>query len=102
MLKTLPTLSAEDLLEGQCGPDKASNDVEEGFGALRTEKGCLPLRALDVRARLDGLIGQVDVEQVFVNAHDRPLEATYIFPLPDRAAVTRFQLTVAGRVVEGQ
>ena len=29
------------------------------------------------------------------------LEATYIFPLPDRAAVTAFRMEVAGRIVEG-
>ena len=41
------------------------------------------------------------VRQTFVNAFDEPLEATYIFPLPDRAAVTRFRMEVAGRVIEG-
>ena len=41
------------------------------------------------------------VRQTFVNATDEPLEATYIFPLPDRAAVTDFRMEVAGRVVEG-
>ena len=41
------------------------------------------------------------VRQTFVNATDEPLEATYIFPLPDRAAVTEFRMEVAGRVVEG-
>src|SRR5262249_35178744 len=35
-------------------------------------------------------------------SHDQPLEATYIFPLPDRAAVTSFRLEVAGRVIEGE
>ncbi len=41
------------------------------------------------------------VRQTFVNALDEPLEAAYIFPLPDRAAVTRFRMEVAGRVIEG-
>ena len=36
-----------------------------------------------------------------MNAFDVPLEATYIFPLPDRAAVTGFRMEVAGRVIEG-
>src|SRR5438876_9116521 len=76
-------------------------DDEPGFGALATERGHLPLAAMDVQARIDGLFGQVDLRQTFVNAFDGPLEATYIFPLPDRAAVTRFRLEVAGRVVEG-
>jgi Ca-activated chloride channel family protein len=76
--------------------------TEPGFGALRTERGCLPLAALDVRARIDGLVAQTEVRQTFVNGHNEPLEATYIFPLPDRAAVMRFRLEVAGRVVEGE
>jgi Ca-activated chloride channel family protein len=101
MVQALPRLS-EEVVSEQALPEGASSpNPEAGFGALRTERGCLPLRGLNVRARLDGLIATIDVEQVFVNAHDQPLEATYIFPLPDRAAVTRFRLQVAGRVVEG-
>jgi Ca-activated chloride channel family protein len=94
---TIPTLADRDL--------DILEDVEKttaGFGALRTERGALPLVALDVHARLEGLIAGIEVRQTFVNNHDDPLEATYIFPLPDRAAVTRFRLEVAGRVVEGE
>lgn len=75
---------------------------DAGFGALGTPKGNLPLTAVDVHARIDGLLARTTVKQVFVNPFDEQLEATYIFPLPDRAAVTRFRLTVAGRVVEGE
>ena len=56
---------------------------------------------MDVNGRIDGLLARVTVRQTFVNALDEPLEATYIFPLPDRAAVTRFRMEVAGRVIEG-
>ena len=52
-------------------------------------------------ARIDGLLSRVTVRQAFVNAHEEPLEATYIFPLPDRAAVTGFRMEVGGRVIEG-
>ena len=52
-------------------------------------------------ARIDGLLSRVTVRQAFVNALDEPLEATYIFPLPDRAAVTGFRMEVAGRVIDG-
>src|SRR5262245_33236065 len=74
---------------------------EPGFGNLATARGSLPLTALDVHARIDGLLVEVTVSQTFVNTYAEPLEATYIFPLPDRAAVTRFHMEVAGRVVEG-
>ncbi|HJT35265.1 MAG TPA: VIT domain-containing protein [Pirellulales bacterium] len=77
------------------------SDEEAGFGALRSERGCLPLRSLDVRAKICGLHAQATVRQTFHNAFSEAIEATYIFPLPDRAAVTAFTLRVAGRVVEG-
>ncbi len=77
------------------------SDIDAGFGALETSRGHLPLMSLDVEGRIDGLLSQVTVRQTFVNATGEPLEATYIFPLPDRAAVTDFRMAVAGRVIEG-
>jgi Ca-activated chloride channel family protein len=85
-----------------CGDSSATPSGEDGgFGALLTERGHLPLESMDVRARIDGLLARVTVRQTFVNAVDQPLEAAYIFPLPDRAAVTRFRTEIAGRVIEG-
>jgi Ca-activated chloride channel homolog len=74
---------------------------EAGVGALRTELGNLPLELLDVNARITGLIADVELTQGFVNTHDLPLEATYVFPLPDRGAVTRMRMEADDRVVEG-
>ncbi len=95
MTQLLPTLTDDEVTA-------IVPAAQDGFGALSTARGCLPLQALDVRARIDGLIACTTLTQTFVNAHAEPLEATYIFPLPDRAAVTRFRLEVAGRVIEGE
>ncbi|NVB85466.1 MAG: VWA domain-containing protein, partial [Kofleriaceae bacterium] len=76
-------------------------DDDAGFGALRTDRGLLPLAAMDVDARVTGVIAQTEIAQTFVNTLGAPIEATYIFPLPDRAAVHRFRMEVAGRVIEG-
>ena len=76
-------------------------DQDAGFGALQTARGLLPLVAMDVRAHVCGLAAQVVVEQTFVNAAKEPIEATYLFPLPDRAAVTSFRLRIEDRVIEG-
>lgn len=76
-------------------------DGDAGFGALRTERGLLPLAAMDVDARVAGVVAAIDVAQTFVNTTGQAIEATYIFPLPDRAAVHRFRMEVAGRVIEG-
>ena len=72
-----------------------------GFGCLKTDRGLLPLAAMDVDARVAGVVAAIDVAQTFVNTTGTAIEATYIFPLPDRAAVHRFRMEVAGRVIEG-
>ncbi|HJW61783.1 MAG TPA: VIT domain-containing protein, partial [Actinomycetota bacterium] len=87
----LPLLSDDEM--GAAG--------EAGVGAVATERGNLPLQAIDVDATLTGLAARVALTQIFGNRFDQPLEATYIFPLPDRAAVTEFHMEVGGRVVEG-
>lgn len=74
---------------------------EPGLGALSTPRGNLPLKLLHVEARVVGLMATTQLRQTYVNTLGAPLEATYIFPLPDRAAVTRFRLEVGERVVEG-
>jgi Ca-activated chloride channel family protein len=74
---------------------------EAGFGALETARGALPLIALDVDARVTGVMASIEIAQTFVNTTGTAIEATYIFPLPERAAVHRFRMEVAGRVIEG-
>ena len=91
----LPLLTDDEIRS--CRPA----DDEPGFGAMRTTRGLLPLAALDVKARVVGLFATTTLAQTFVNAHDVPLEATYVFPLPDRAAVTKLVFEVNGRVVDG-
>ena len=76
-------------------------DPDAGFGALRTERGLLPLIAMEVDARIAGVVATIELTQQFVNTTGGPIEATYIFPLPDRAAVHRFRMEVAGRTING-
>ncbi len=71
-----------------------------GLGALATSRGNLPLDAVDIRAAIAGTSASVELTQGFRNPFDVPLEATYIFPLPDRAAVTAMRMECAGHVVE--
>ena len=95
MKNILPILSNDELHSAI----PTGNDA--GIGTLDTIHGRLPLQALDVQVRIDGLVAATVVTQTFVNSHAEPLEATYIFPLPDRAAATHFHMEVGGRVVEG-
>ncbi len=88
-LLPLPTTGYEVATEGA------------GLGALATGRGNLPLETVDVAAAITGLTARVVLSQGFRNPHDVPLEATYIFPLPDRAAVTAMRMEADGRIVDG-
>ncbi len=76
--------------------------AETGFGTIDTSRGSLPLRSLDVDVWIDGLTAHTTVKQQFVNVFDETLEATYVFPLPPRAAVTGFRMVVAGVTIFGR
>jgi Ca-activated chloride channel homolog len=88
-----------DLMDLTEVPARPSDD--DGLGCLRTDQGNLPLDTIDVRAKLTGLASSVELTQGFHNPHGTPLEATYIFPLPPRAAVTALRMVADGRVVDG-
>jgi len=98
MTAPLPLLTEEEVHAVIRGED----DERRSFGCLRCDRGLLPLSALDVDARIVGTFAHTKVTQTFHNTSGVPVEATYIFPLPDRAAATRFTMEVAGRRVEGE
>ncbi len=75
--------------------------TQHGFGALECSRGLLPLTAMQLDARVRGVMAAIDLTQTFVNTTGGAIEATYIFPLPDRMAVHRFRMEVAGRTIEG-
>lgn len=75
---------------------------DSGLGALRTERGNLPLERIDARVTITGLVARTVLSQDFHNPHDVALEATYVFPLPDRAAVTGLRMEADGRTVEAE
>lgn len=55
-----------------------------------------------VTVTIDGPVADVTVEQTFRNGSDLQLEGTYLFPLPEGAAVSRFAMTMGGKMVEGE
>ncbi|KUL25148.1 VIT domain-containing protein [Actinoplanes awajinensis] len=82
--------------------DRVRDVPESGLGTMRTERGNLPLDRLDVQAAISGLVARTEVTAEFVNTHDAALEATYVFPLPDRAAVVGMTMTADDRTVTAE
>jgi len=63
--------------------------------------GGFPVRSVDYTVDVDGPLAEVLVEQTFVNDADEPIEAVYVFPLHEEAAVDGMRIVIDGRVIEG-
>ncbi len=62
----------------------------------------LPLEHTDVHADVAGFMASVQVTQTFVNPFDQTIEAVYVFPLPERAAIYGLTMKVGDRVIVGK
>ena len=61
----------------------------------------LPLQHTAVDASVAGHVGTVKVRQQFANPFDAKMEAVYLFPLPERAAVSEFLMVIGDRTIRG-
>lgn len=61
-----------------------------------------PLRHTDVKALVSGNISRVNVTHTFENPFTTALEATYVFPLPDAAAVDTMTIRFGDRTIQGR
>ena len=90
---------------GEQPPGKS--DEVPGSGVLMTklpqqEKEVpLPLRHTSVKGSINGYIATVDVTQQFQNPYDAKIEAVYVFPLPENAAVNEFLMRIGDRLIRG-
>ena len=75
-------------------------------GVMRVTRGEeiweLPLVHTDVDAEISGFIADVEVRQIYANPFDEPIEAVYLFPLPDDGAVDDMEMRVGDRVIVGE
>ncbi|MDI6450010.1 VIT domain-containing protein [Anaerobaca lacustris] len=61
----------------------------------------LPLKHTDVKGRISGYIATVEVTQQFENPYSEKIEAVYVFPLPQSAAVNEFIMIIGERKIRG-
>jgi Ca-activated chloride channel family protein len=61
----------------------------------------LPLRRTDVRAQITLHVGAVQVKQQYTNPYGEKIEAVYVFPLPENAAVRDFVMQIGDRRIRG-
>ena len=68
-------------------------------GQLKTQ---CPLKHTAVKAEISGFLSRVVVTQNFENPFKEKIEAVYVFPLPQNAAVDDMTMLVGDRVVRGK
>ena len=87
-------------------PGKPPERVTEGSLLIADNQGELtnfcPLEHTDVRIEISGFLARTTVVQQFSNPVSEKIEAVYVFPLPNRAAIEDMTLTVGDRVVKGK
>ena len=89
----------EDSLDPGSGAMVANIPSEDGTDG--TEQAPLPLQHTAVDASVAGHINTVRVKQQFANPFDTKIEAVYVFPLPEKAAVTEFLMVIGERTIRG-
>src|SRR5262249_33676270 len=60
-----------------------------------------PIVGTAITMRVTGVVARARVTQIFLNPTQQWVEGTYVFPLPDGAAVDRMRMKIGDRVLEG-
>ncbi|HSL52851.1 MAG TPA: TonB-dependent receptor, partial [Pyrinomonadaceae bacterium] len=81
------------------GPTQGSLQALDKDG---NRAGECPLKHTDVKAQVSGFLSRVTVTQEFENTFPNKIEAVYVFPLPDAAAVDDLTMVIGDRVVKGK
>jgi len=75
------------------------DDIVPGTGNQREIP--LPLKHTAVDAVINGYISTVNVTQQFENPFSEKIEAVYLFPLPEKAAISEFVMVIGERRIRG-
>ena len=88
------------------GRAMSAQDAKAGTLLVRTSKHDqfrpIPMLFTEVEIKVTGLIARSAVTQHFKNPTDKWLEGTYVFPLPDTAAVDELSMKIGDRIIVGE
>ncbi len=83
-------------------PRKATQGALQAFDKTGAPRGECPLKHTDVQAAVTGSLTHVTVTQEFHNPYNDKIEAVYVFPLPQNAAVDDMTMRIGERTIKGQ
>ncbi len=76
--------------------------VSERIGLISKDAAPVALDGVAIAADIRGVCAKVTVAQRYVNREVQPIEAVYVFPLDERAAVCGFEAVIDGTLVVGE
>jgi Ca-activated chloride channel homolog len=74
----------------------------EAVGTGGKSLGACPLKNTKVEAEISGFLSRVKVTQEFENTFSEKIEAVYVFPLPNNAAVDDLTMKIGERTIRGK
>lgn len=90
----------------QAAANEPSTESSTPGGSIEFEVGgrlqTLPMASSQYRVQIDGNVANVRLRQTFVNEHDEPVHARYLFPLNKTAAVHRMRMRVGNEEIEAK
>src|SRR5262245_16630956 len=81
---------------------KVTQSALQAIGRDGQPRAECPLNHTDVKAEVSGSLARVTVTQEFHNPFQEKIEAVYVFPLPQSAAVDDMTMIVGDRTVKGK
>jgi Ca-activated chloride channel family protein len=90
------------ILAAGISAQKITQGELEAIGKDGKALGACPLKNTDVQADITGFLSRVKVTQEFENNFSEKIEAVYVFPLPQNAAVDDMTMRIGERVVRGK
>jgi len=66
------------------------------------ERKAIPLQHVEVNVDILEFLAEVTIQQTYVNTSSDPIEATYTFPLDDKAAIHQYIIEIDGKNIVGQ
>ena len=84
------------------GQGRLSDDITEGTLKILNKSIVCPLKHTSVEANISGFISKTTVTQKFENPVKETIEAIYIFPLPENAAVNHMTMKIGDRVITAE
>ncbi len=83
------------------GPEYETPRSGAMLAQIQEKQVPLPLKHTDVKGKVCGYIATVEVVQQFQNPFGEKIEAVYVFPLPQNAAVNEFIMVIGERRIRG-